>query len=165
MNTPTVYKPSETFSSATLFYVQSSEKSVYRSKRFYSYGVPLTIKFIKGTTPREEREKLLQFFKSKNVKIDQEDLFRKLLEKLNSEEIRLIERIATELINGKYNFHIEVYETDGDLENLYFIIHFPEEKPYEQVEEELFQIDEFKRKIDKNKILWFINFATEITDV
>jgi len=111
------------------------------------------------------RERFIKFLRSRNILIQNEKAFYNLLNKLYQDEIQLIFEVVERLFNKNYSFHIEVYETDGDLEDLYFVIHYRGDVSDEYIEEDLFNLNEFVREIDKDKVLWFIGFASEIKDV
>lgn len=111
------------------------------------------------------REELIRLLKNKNVMVKDEQLFYGLLKKLYQDEIKLITDIVRKLLNENHSFHIEVYETDGDLEDLYFVIHYGENVLDENVEEDIFRLNEYVREIDKDKALWFVGFASEIKNV
>jgi len=114
------------------------------------------------TTPKEE---LIELLRNKNIVIKNEWLFYNLLEKLSSDKIKLITQIVEKLLQENYSFHIEVYETDGDLEELYFVIHYSDNLSDEEIDEDLFRLSEYVREINNNKVPWFIDFAREIKDV
>lgn len=110
-------------------------------------------------------ETILELIRRKNVKVDDEYLLKILLGKLEEERLSLLYQIMDYLIKNSYKFSIEVYETDGDLESLYFVIHFAPETDEEKIDEEILKLAKYKRSIDKNKLLWFVGFAREIEDV
>lgn len=111
------------------------------------------------------KNRILSIIKDRNIKVDDEYLFNSLLNKLEKERIDLLYQIIDYLIKYNYKFSIEVYKTDGDLEHLYFVIHFPPETDEEKIDEEILRLAKYKRSIDKNKLLWFIGFAREVEDV
>jgi len=113
-------------------------------------------------TPKEE---LIRLLKNRKIVIKDEQLFHNLLKKLYQDEIQLITDIVKKLLNENRSFHIETYETEGDLEDLYFVIHYDGNISDEDVEEDIFKLNEYVREIDKNNILWFVGFASEIKDV
>ncbi len=122
-----------------------------------------TITLIESSiTPKEEMIRLL---KNRKIVIKDERLFYRLLEKLYQDEIQLIIDIVKKLLEENRSFHIEVYETEGDLEDLYFVIHYKDNISDEDVEEDIFKLNEYVREIDKNNVLWFVGFASEIKDV
>lgn len=110
-------------------------------------------------------DSILELIRRKNVKVDDEYLLKILLRKLEEERLSLLYQIMDYLIKNSYKFSIEVYETDGDLESLYFVIHFAPETDEEKIDEEILKLAKYKRSIDKNKLLWFVGFAREIEDV
>lgn len=111
------------------------------------------------------KEELIKLLKNRNIIVKDERLFCSLLGKLYQDEIQLIVHIVKMLLNEARSFHIEVYETDGDLEDLYFVIHYKGNTSDEDIEEDIFKLNEYVRKIDKNRVLWFVGFASEIKDV
>ncbi len=111
------------------------------------------------------KEELLKLLKNRNIIIKNEHLFYHLLKKLYQDEIQLILHIVRKLLNEDRLFHIEVYETEGDLEDLYFVIHYGCGISDEYIEEDIFNLNEYIREIGKDKTLWFLNFASEIGDV
>jgi len=113
-------------------------------------------------TPKEE---LIRLLKNRKIVIKDEQLFHNLLKKLYQDEIQLITDIVKKLLNEGRSFHIETYETEGDLEDLYFVIHYDGNISDEDVEEDIFKLNEYVREIDKNNVLWFVGFASEIKDV
>ena len=123
---------------------------------------------ILSTTIKEigkSEEAILELIRRKNVKVDDENLLKNLLGKLEPERLNLLYQIMDYLIKNNYKFSIEVYETDSDLESLYFVIHFAPETNEEKIDEEILKLAKYKRSIDKNKLLWFVGFAREIEDV
>ena len=161
MNTLTIetfYDPPPT----SLFFNQQDRiyKPDYTPKRL-RIGTTLTIIESKIT----QREELINLLKSRNISIEEELVFKNLLDKLHSTEIKLITDIVRKLLKENRSFHIEVYETEGDLEDLYFVIHYEDKVSDEYIEKDIFKLNELVRKIDKNKILWFVSFASEIEDV
>jgi len=107
------------------------------------------------------KEELIGLLRKRKIVIENEQLFYDLLEKLYPDEIELITRIVKKLLDENYSFHIEVYETEGDLEKLYFVIHYKSNLPNEEVKKDLFRLNEYVREINKN-VLWFVGFASEI---
>ena len=103
--------------------------------------------------------------KKGTIAVKDEILFYNLLNKLSQSEIQLIADIVQKLLDDGYSFHIEVYETDGDLEDLYFVIHYKGGIPDEHIDEDIFKLNEYVREIDRDRILWFVGFASEIEDV
>ena len=119
-------------------------------------------KFSDMIKPKEE---LLRFLKNRKIVIENEQLFHSLLNKLYQDEIRLITDIVRKLLNENRSFHIETYETEGDLEDLYFVIHYDSNISDADVEEDIFKLNEYVREIDKENVLWFVGFASETRDV
>lgn len=113
-------------------------------------------------TPKEE---LIRLLKNRKIVIKDEPLFHSLLNKLYQDEIQLITDIVRELLNENRSFHIETYETEGDLENLYFVTHYDSNISDADVEEDIFKLNEYVREIYKENVLWFVGFASETRDV
>lgn len=106
------------------------------------------------------QSRLVKFLENKNVVINDKPTFYNLLNKLNQNEIQLLFMIVKYLFSKNYSFYINTYETDGDLENLYFVIHYDNEVPNKYIEQELLNLYEFTRRIDKDKTLWFVGFVS-----
>ncbi len=111
------------------------------------------------------KENLIRLLKNEKITIKDEKLFYNLLNKLHQDEIQLVLYTVKKLLDENYSFHIEVYETDGDLEDLYFVIHYEKDTPDDRIDEEIFRLNEYVREIDKEKVLWFVGFTSEIEDV
>ncbi len=111
------------------------------------------------------KENLIRLLKNRKITIKDEKLFYNFLNKLHQDEIQLVLYTVKKLLDENYSFHIEVYETDGDLEDLYFVIHYEKNTPDDRIDEDIFKLNEYVREIDKEKVLWFVGFASEIKDV
>lgn len=111
------------------------------------------------------KNKILELIKERSIKVDDRYLLASLLEKLDEERLGLLYHVMDYLLENNYKFSIEVYESDGDLEDLYFVIHFVSETDDEKIDEEILKLANYKRSIDKNKLLWFVGFTREIEDV
>lgn len=111
------------------------------------------------------RTTLLNIIRNNGIEVDDEFLLNNLLDKLEKARLKVLLQIIDYLIKNNYKFSIEVYETDGDLEHLYFVIHFPPVVDRKKINEEILKLAKYKRSIDKNKLLWFAGFAREREDV
>ena len=140
-------------------YVEFLELEKEYIEKFLESEVRTTISI--GELRTTLKEELIRLLREREIVIKDEQLFNKLLEKLYPDEIELITRIVKKLIDENYSFHIEVYETEGDLEKLYFVIHYKSNLPSEEVKKDLFRLNEYVREINKN-VLWFVGFASEI---
>lgn len=164
------FAPKEDFTSIILMFNPFS-KSKLENETFLGLSIPTTIsetKISDTTIILKEikfRHRFIRFLKNKNVFIQDEKSFHALLNKLYQDEIQLLFEIVKRLFNNNHSFHIEIYETDGDLESLYFVIHYSSDESDEYIEKELWDLYEFVREIDKDKILWFVGFVSEIKDV
>jgi len=107
------------------------------------------------------REKLVRYLRNKKVVIKDEKLFNNLLKKLSSDDARLIAVITAKLVEENKPFHIEVYESESDLEDLYFVIHYDTDVADKIIEEDIFNLNEYLRKVDKDYLLWFVYIVGE----
>lgn len=118
-----------------------------------------------STTEKIWKDKMIELIEKNNIKVNDKYLLDELLDKLEEERMTLLYQITEYLIKNNYRFSIEVYETDGDLEQLYFVVHFPSKADEEEIDKEILYLVEYKMNIDKNKLLWFVGFADEIENV
>ncbi len=133
---------------------------IYPSNRISMSPIINVKTYEKGIVKKTWKEKIVMLLKQKNIKVDDEYLWEKLLNRLDEKRTQLLCRIIEYLIE-KYNFSIELYQTDGDLEELYFVIHFPPEISEEEIDEKIFQLAEYRRSIDEGKLLWFVGFTSQ----
>jgi hypothetical protein len=108
--------------------------------------------------------KIVRYLRNKKVVIKDEKLFNNLLKKLSSDDARLIAVITAKLVEENKPFHIEVYESESDLEDLYFVIHYDTDVADEIIEEDIFNLNEYLRKVDKDYFLWFVCIVGEKKD-
>ncbi|GAB6073291.1 hypothetical protein JCM14244_16680 [Venenivibrio stagnispumantis] len=112
-----------------------------------------------------KKEELVNFLKDKRDIIGNLENFNNFIEKLNENEIDVFFKLLKKLINEKRNFRIKIFKTEGNLEEVNFIIYYSKEMPYEKIEKDIFEINEFLEqnlnlnKIGKNSDLWYIGFA------
>jgi hypothetical protein len=108
------------------------------------------------------RKAIADWFLRNKVMINDFWLFEDLLNKLSIKRLRLLQQVLKYLEKFKNCLcSAEVYETSSDLNDLYFVISFPAEIPPEKIDKEIFNLYEYKRKLDKDNLLWFIHFVGE----
>ena len=111
------------------------------------------------------KRRITKLIEKKNIKVNDKYLLNELLDKLEVESLNLLYQIIEYLIKNNYRFSIGVYETDGDLEQIYFIIHFPSKTQGEEIDKEILKLARYKMSIDKNNLLWFVGFTCKIDHV
>lgn len=107
---------------------------------------------------------LYDLIQQNGIYVYNEHTFKSLIKKLDKKEHKLLYEILNHLLENEKKFHIEVYPTDGDIEQLYFVVHYDKEISEEKIEKDLFNLNEYLMEIDKKGIMWFVGFASERKD-
>lgn len=142
-------------------YIYSIEEELL-GHSFSNYEVSITTNRVNGFSPLEEFRYLIKEYA---IEIVDEKLLEKFTSKIYQDELKVIVLIIKELKKNNHNFHIELYETDGDIESFYFVLHFPASMPFDDIKKKLLELYDFARRYHENKNLWFVGFSYKRRDV
>jgi len=107
------------------------------------------------------KDKVFKLLKNNDIFVDDEQLLTRLLDNLDEDETKLIVQVIEKLLSEGYKFHVEVCETECGYEELYFVVHYDKGLSDEEIDEDLFRLNEYVRDIN-DRIPWWLGFARDI---
>lgn len=107
------------------------------------------------------QERFIDFLCEKQILVNDYKKLKEILDKISFKDILLLFKLIKELLKRQYDFYLEIYENENNINDLYFIIKFSENYSKEDIDKEINNLYEFLYQIDKNCNLWFIKFIEE----